>query len=72
METKIYYLNNEGSRMVERPNRTYFIRRYPSNEIIQRKGKYFYTLGNFVGIAYNYKGKTETSCNFSLNRTDLD
>lgn len=61
----IYYLNNDGSRWVIRPNNTQFeIELYPSREKIIRKAKYFYSFGNFVGIAFSYKGKIKTSLNY--------
>ena len=71
MSATFYYLNNSGSRWVIRPNEVYFIKRYPSGEIIQRKPKYFYSFGNWVGMAYNYKGKIETSLNFALKKEEL-
>jgi len=71
MSVTFYYLNNSGSRWVIRPNEVYFVKRFHSNEIIQRKPKYFYSFGNFVGMAYNYKRKIETSLNFSLTKEDL-
>lgn len=66
-----FYLNNKGSRWVILPRIKYYIKLFPTNEIIQRKAKYFYSFGNFSGIAFSYNGKTETSLNYSTKKEDI-
>ena len=56
-----YYLNNRGDKWVIRPNQAQWFEIYKhnggENVKVQRKPKYWYSLGNFCGVVINYKGK---------------
>ena len=49
------YLNNDGSRWVTRDMR--FVLVLPDGSRKVRLAEYFYSFGNFAGIAYRYQGK---------------
>ena len=63
-----YYLNNSGSRWVLRnnQNKNISVSIEIDNKIYVRKAKYFYSFGNFAGVAVSFKGKIYKTLEFKL------
>ena len=71
MKTGLYYLNNHGSKWVILPKTKLWIKDYKTGDVILRTPNYFESFGNFASVSYSYKGKKESSLNYSENKEDL-
>lgn len=56
----MYYLNNGGYRWIADDMR--FVLVMPDGTRKVRKGDYYYSLGNFAGLAYRVKGQRYRAC----------
>ena len=59
MESRIFYLNNNGSKWIilENGKKPFETFKTKDGEIIKRIPNYYFSFGNFCGININYKGK---------------
>jgi hypothetical protein len=63
-----YYLNNSGSRWVNRniENKNISVSFELDGITYIRRAKYFYSFGNFAGVAVSFNNKIYKTLNFKL------